>query len=61
MSYGDVYGIGIDTDPAAIPDPELLHRYITAAVDQLEARALPPSQRAVRRHAPARRRRIRAA
>ena len=49
MSYGDVYGIGIDTDPAAIPDPELLHRYIASAVDQLEARALPPSRRAPRR------------
>jgi WS/DGAT/MGAT family acyltransferase len=45
MSHGDTYGIGIDTDPAAIPDPELLHRYLTAAVDQLEARARVPAQR----------------
>jgi hypothetical protein len=36
MSYGDTYGVGIDTDPAAIPDPELLHRYLAAAFDELE-------------------------
>jgi len=41
MSYGDTYGVGIDTDPAAIPDPELLSRYLAAAVDEIEARALP--------------------
>lgn len=39
MSHGDTYGIGIDTDPAAIPDPELLRRYLDAAVDEIEARA----------------------
>ena len=39
LSYGDVYGIGIDTDPAAIPDPEILHRYLAAEVDGLERRA----------------------
>jgi len=38
MSYGDTYGVGIDTDPAAIPDPESLTRYLAAAVDELEAR-----------------------
>ena len=41
MSYGDTYGVGIDTDPAAIPDPELLSRYLAAAVDEIEDRALP--------------------
>jgi diacylglycerol O-acyltransferase / wax synthase len=41
MSHGDDYGIGIDTDPAAIPDPDLLSRYLAAAVAELEARALP--------------------
>ncbi len=41
LSYGDTYGVGIDTDPAAIPDPELLSRYFLAAIDELEARALP--------------------
>ena len=41
MSYGDTYGIGIDTDPAAIPDPELLSGYLAAAIDEIEARALP--------------------
>jgi WS/DGAT/MGAT family acyltransferase len=40
MSYGDIYGIGIDTDPAAIPDPEALHRHLTAAVDETERQAL---------------------
>jgi len=39
MSYGDSYGVGIDTDPAAIPDPELLTRYLAAAVDEIEDRA----------------------
>jgi diacylglycerol O-acyltransferase len=41
MSYGDTYGVGIDSDPAAIPDPELLTRYLAAAVDEIEDRALP--------------------
>lgn len=45
LSYGDIYGVGIDSDPAAIPDPELLSRYFTAAVDQIEARALPHTVR----------------
>jgi diacylglycerol O-acyltransferase len=49
MSFGDVYGIGIDTDPAAIPDPELLSRYLEAAVAELEG------------HAPAARRKVKAA
>lgn len=41
MSYGDRYGVGIDTDPAAIPDPERLTHYLAAAVDELEQRAAP--------------------
>jgi hypothetical protein len=41
MSYGDVVGVGIDTDPAAIPDPERLARYLGDAVDELERIALP--------------------
>jgi diacylglycerol O-acyltransferase / wax synthase len=45
LSYGDTYGIGIDTDPAAIPDPETLRRDLAAAVDDLERRALPPARR----------------
>lgn len=40
MSYGDSYGIGIDTDPAAIPDPELLTSYLVAAFDEIERCAL---------------------
>jgi diacylglycerol O-acyltransferase / wax synthase len=60
MSYGETCGVGIDTDPAAIPDPELLSHYLAAAVDEIEARALPPSKRRERAHAkrlPAKRRR----
>jgi WS/DGAT/MGAT family acyltransferase len=41
LSYGDTYGVGIDSDPAAIPDPELLSRYFLAAIDEIESRALP--------------------
>jgi WS/DGAT/MGAT family acyltransferase len=55
LSYGDVYGIGIDTDPAAIPDPELLHAYLEAAVNELEDRARPraaPQAAARKSHAP---------
>ncbi|HSP97961.1 MAG TPA: wax ester/triacylglycerol synthase family O-acyltransferase [Candidatus Dormibacteraeota bacterium] len=44
LSYGDTYGVGIDTDPAAIPDPELLSHYLTAAIDELEHRARPRSE-----------------
>jgi hypothetical protein len=36
FSYGDAYAVGIDTDPAAIPDPQLLHTYLEDAVDELE-------------------------
>jgi hypothetical protein len=42
MSYGDTYGIGVDSDPAAIPDPELLSRYLAAAFDEIEGRVSPP-------------------
>ena len=46
LSYGDTYGVGIDTDPAAIPDPEVLHRYLAAAVDDIEHRAVHRTARA---------------
>lgn len=39
LSYGDTIGIGIDTDPAAIPDPERLHAYLETAIAELEAKA----------------------
>jgi len=42
MSYGDTYGVGIDTDPAAIPDPETLHRHLAAEVGEIERQALRP-------------------
>ena len=44
LSYADKFGVGIDTDPAAIPDPELLHRCLEKEIDELEARALPPTR-----------------
>lgn len=53
MSYGDTYGIGIDTDPAAIPDPELLSSYLADAIDEIEARALPRTSRTQPRSAEA--------
>jgi len=57
MSYGDSYGIGVDTDPAAIPDPELLTGYLAAAIDEIEARAIPrPAHKDHRRPTPAARR-----
>ncbi|MCK6556666.1 wax ester/triacylglycerol synthase family O-acyltransferase [Candidatus Binatia bacterium] len=36
MSYGDDYGIGIASDPAAIPDPTRLHEHLNAEIDALE-------------------------
>jgi len=41
MSYGDSYRVGVDTDPAAIPDPELLTRYRAATADEIEDCAVP--------------------
>ena len=41
LSYGDTYGVGIDSDPAAIPDPEVLSGYLLAAIDEIEELALP--------------------
>jgi len=40
LSYGGTVGIGIDTDPAAIPDPERLRGYLEEEVDDLERRVL---------------------
>jgi hypothetical protein len=45
LSYADTYGIGIDTDPAAIPDPDCLHRFLEEAADEVE-RAVPAGHRA---------------
>jgi WS/DGAT/MGAT family acyltransferase len=45
LSYGRTYGIGIDTDPAAIPDVEVLHRYLAAAIDEVERCAIPGATR----------------
>jgi diacylglycerol O-acyltransferase len=59
VSYGDTYGLGFDTDPGAIPDPELLHRYLEEAVDELVhlAGKERPARRAhARRRVPVRRR-----
>ncbi len=51
MSYGDSYGVGVDTDPASIPDPELLTRYLAAAVDEIEDCAVPRPIRGEQKHA----------
>jgi len=37
VSYGDTCGIGIDADPVAIPDPELLGQYLLDEVRRLES------------------------
>ena len=52
LSHGDIYGVGIDTDPAAIPDPELLSRYLAAAVDEI-GRALQRTARTQPKRSPA--------
>ncbi len=44
VSYGDSYGIGINTDPAAIPDPERLHVLLDHSLIDLERRVLPHSE-----------------
>ena len=36
LSYGDSVGIGIDTDPAVIPDPERIGRQLERAVDEFQ-------------------------
>lgn len=51
LSYGDTYGIGIDTDPAAIPDPETLRRDLAAAFDEIERCAFPRARRKPARRA----------
>jgi WS/DGAT/MGAT family acyltransferase len=38
-SYGPTYGIGIDSDPAAIPDPERIGRGLVEEVDRIERAA----------------------
>lgn len=43
LSYGQSYDVGIDTDPAAIPDPERLHQLFEADLAALERRVLPAS------------------
>jgi hypothetical protein len=54
LSYGDTYGIGIDSDPAAIPDPETLRRDLAAAFEQVEKCAFPRRRPARRRTKPRR-------
>ena len=38
VSYGDTYGIGIDADPAVIPDPERVGRALEREIDDIERR-----------------------
>lgn len=51
LSYGDVYAVGIDVDPAAIPDPGRLAEFLREEVVFIESR-IPGHQRrtAVRVH-----------
>jgi diacylglycerol O-acyltransferase len=37
LSYGDVYAVGIDADPAAIPDPQRLGEYLREEVALVES------------------------
>jgi diacylglycerol O-acyltransferase len=46
VSYGDTCGIGIDADPAAIPDPELLGCYLREEVQRVES-LIQPQRRVV--------------
>jgi len=39
MSYGDRLGFGIDSDPAAIPDPARIRRHVEAEIETLERHA----------------------
>jgi WS/DGAT/MGAT family acyltransferase len=45
VSYGDTCGIGIDADPAAIPDPELLGHYLREEVERVESLIHPRRRR----------------
>jgi WS/DGAT/MGAT family acyltransferase len=59
LSYAKNYGIGIDTDPAAIPDPDRLHALIHEATKELvsfaakKAPAAAPGQQRSRNTRPA--------
>ena len=44
LSYADAYGVGIDTDPAAIPDPALLHQYLEEEIERIARRVLPETR-----------------
>jgi WS/DGAT/MGAT family acyltransferase len=60
VSYGTTYGVGIAADPAVIPDPERVGRYLEQALDDIErrvAQAAPgrPTRRGARKTSPHRR------
>jgi WS/DGAT/MGAT family acyltransferase len=38
LSYGSSYGVGIDADPAAIPDPERIGLFLLEEIDRIEQR-----------------------
>ncbi|MBI1815834.1 MAG: wax ester/triacylglycerol synthase family O-acyltransferase [Deltaproteobacteria bacterium] len=38
VSYGDSVGVGIDADPAAIPDPERIRQHLETELDEIERR-----------------------
>ena len=39
ISYGDRLGFGIDSDPAALPDPERVRRFLVQELDDIEKQA----------------------
>jgi WS/DGAT/MGAT family acyltransferase len=41
VSYGDSVGVGIDADPAAIPDPERIRQHLETELDEIERRVTP--------------------
>ncbi len=61
LSYGKLYGIGVDTDPNAIPDPDRLRTFIGEATNEMlrfaAAQAKPLSRRKGSSKSPVRRRR----
>jgi hypothetical protein len=48
VSYGDSCCIGIDADPAAIPDPQTLNQNFAAAIDEIALRAKRRPRRPIR-------------
>lgn len=46
VSYGPTFCVGIDADPAAIPDPSRIVRHLQEEIAAIEAAAVQPGKRA---------------